>query len=89
MTLTNSAAMPKLDWEIGDIQTNQKGVKSAPLTSKGAPIFEKLTATSSPLTTPFVASAFNDDNATRKNVCFRCTPELADHLTKIDSYMRQ
>ena len=37
--------MPK-DWEIGDIQSNQKGVKSAPLSRKGSPIFQSLSNSS-------------------------------------------
>ena len=85
--MSSTATMPK-DWEIGDIQSNQKGVKSAPLSRKGSPIFQSLSNSSQPLTTPFGASAFNDEQATRKNICFRCPPSLADQLNKIDSYMR-
>ena len=33
MTLT-AATMSKLDWEIGDIQSNPKGVKSGPISKK-------------------------------------------------------
>ena len=34
MTLT-AATMSKLDWENGDIQSNQKGMKSRPISKKG------------------------------------------------------
>ena len=88
MTLT-AATMSKLDWEIGDIQSNQKGVKSGPISKKGSPVFLSLANSSRPLTTPFGASAFNDEQATRKNICFRCSPSLVDKLNKIDSYMTQ
>ena len=88
MTLT-AATMSKLDWEIGDIQSNQKGVKSGPISKKGSAVFLSLANSSQPLTTPFGASAFNDEQATRKNICFRCSPSLVDKLNKIDSYMTQ
>ena len=88
MTLT-AATMSKLDWEIGDIQSNQKGVKSGPISKKGSLVFLSLANSLQPLTTPFGASAFNDEQATRKNICFRCSPSLVEKLNKIDSYMTQ
>ena len=77
------------DMEIGDIVCNSKGVKSAQVTNKkGGPIFERLTGINEPITTPFGASTFNDSAATRKNICFRCTPKLAKRLAAIDSYIQ-
>ena len=88
MTLT-AATMSKLEWEIGNIQSNQKGVKSGTISKKGALVFLSLANSSQPLTTPFGASAFNDEQATRKNICFRCSPSLVEKMNKIDAYMTQ
>ena len=82
-------ATMSIEMEIGDVVSNSKGVKSAQIANKkGAPIFERLTGNDEPITTPFGASTFNDSAATRKNICFRCTPKLAKRLSAIDAYLQ-
>ena len=78
-----------IEMEIGDVVCNSKGVKSAQITNKkGAPLFERLTGIDEPISTPFGASTFNDSAATRKNICFRCTPKLAKRLAAIGAYLQ-
>ena len=78
------------DWQLGDIQTSTKGIKSAPLTDKkGAPVFCNLTTEDRPLSAPFGASAYNDPNALRQNICFRCDEPLEEAMSNIDAYMNQ
>ena len=68
-----------IDWELGNVQTNSKGIRSAPLTnSDGSPVFLQLTDAHSPLIAPFGSSAFNDPTAIRHNICFRCDQSLED-----------
>ena len=82
-------ATMSIEMEIGDVVCNSKGVTSAQITNKkGAPHFERLTGIDEPITTPFGASTFNDSTATRKNICFRCTPKLAKRLAAIDAYLQ-
>ena len=77
-----------MKWSIGDVVTSSKGNKTAPITDvKGEPIFLQLTTPKEPLTAPFGASAYNDPQATRKNICFRCTEELEQTISAIDHYM--
>ena len=77
-----------MNWLIGDVITSSKGNKTAPITNvKGEPIFLQLTTPKEPLTAPFGASAYNDPQATRKNICFRCTEELEQTISAIDHYM--
>ena len=88
MRVVKPATM-SIEMEIGDVVCNSKGVKSAQLTNKkGAPLFERLTGIDEPITTPFGASTFNDSAATRKNICFRCTPKLAKRLAAIGPYLQ-
>ena len=79
-----------LDWQLGDLQTSSKGIRSAPISdAKGGPIVFQLTSSKAPLTAPFGSSAFNDPTATRQNICFRCTPELEKKMTDVDAWMMQ
>ena len=79
-----------IDWELGNVQTNSKGNRSAPLTnSDGSPVFLQLTDVHSPLKAPFGSSAFNDPTAIRHNICFRCDQSLEDKIKQIDDYMCQ
>ena len=79
-----------IDWELGNVQTNSKGIRSAPLTnSDGSPVFLQLTDVHSPLKAPFGSSAFNDPTAIRHNICFRCDQSLEDKVKQIDDYMCQ
>ena len=75
-------ATPEMNWELNDILTNAKNVKSAMITDKkGSLIVQNIASKTEPLTTPFGASAFNDPSATRKNLCMRCPPSLEEELT--------
>ena len=77
-----------LDWQLGDVQTSAKGIKSAPLTDKkNNSLSFQLTPSDTPLHAPFGASAYNDPHATRKNICFRCHEELEASLSNVDAYM--
>ena len=70
-----------MDWQLGDVQTSPKGIRSAPLTdSKGSPIVVHLADLQKALTAPFGSSAFNDPTAQRQNICFRVDPELEEKL---------
>ena len=74
-----------MSYTLGDVQTSSKGIKSAPLTdASGNPVF---IVAQEHLSAPFGASAFNDPEATRKNICFRCTPNIEAQFDEIDKYM--
>ena len=65
-----------IDWELGNVQTNSKGIRSAPLTnSDGSPGFLQLADVHSPLKAPSGSSAFNDPTAIRHNICFSLRSE--------------
>ena len=77
-----------LDWQVGDIVTSAKGIRSAPLTDgKNNSLNFQLTKSDQPLQAPFGASAYNDPAATRKTICFRCHEELEASLSNVDAYM--
>ena len=79
-----------IDWQLGDVQTSTKGIKSAPITDKkGNPVFCMLTKEDQPLSAPFGASAYNGPTAIRQSICFRCHEQLESAMTSIDSYMAQ
>ena len=86
--------MPKLGettfdaWQLGEVQTSSKGVRSASLTADGQPIFLQLTPQAEPLTTPFGASSFNNEETNRKTLDFRCTPDLQEFLRRLDEWAR-
>ena len=83
-------ATPEMNWELSDIITNAKNVRSAMITDKkGALVTQNIASKTEPLSTPFGASAFNDPTATRKNLCLRCPPSLEEKINRIDNYMRQ
>ena len=49
MLVTNMS----IDWQLGDVQTSSKGIKSAPITDKkGNPVFWMLTQKEQPLSAP-------------------------------------
>ena len=74
-----------MSYTLGDVQTSSKGIRSALLTdSIGNPVF---IVANEQLSAPFGASAFNDPDATRKNICFRCTPAIEAQFDAIDKYM--
>ena len=74
-----------IDWELSNVQTNSKGIRSIPLTHvDGSPDFLQLTDVRSPLKAPFCSSAFNGPTAIRHNICFRCDQSLEDKLKQID-----
>ena len=77
-----------MDWQLGDVQTSPKGIRSAPLTdSKGNPIIVHLADLQKALTAPFGSSAFNDPTAARQNICFRIDSELQEKIATVDLYM--
>ena len=76
-------------WHIGEIQTSARGVKSASLTADGQPIYAQLTWQAEPLTTPFGAGSFGNEETTRKTIDFRCTPELQAFLEGLDTWATQ
>ena len=83
-----TASVSEMNWEIGEVVTNAKGVKSAQiLDRRGSLIVQNLATPREPLSTPFGASAFNDPTATRKNICFRLNPILTERISKIDKFM--
>ena len=70
-----------MDWELGIVQTNSKGIRSAPLTnSDGPPVILQLTHVHNSLKAPSGSSAFNDPTAIRHNICFRCDQSLEELL---------
>ena len=77
-----------MDWQLGDVQTSPKGIRSAPLTdSKGNPIIVHLADLQKALTAPFGSSAFNDPTAARQHICFRIDSELQEKIATVDLYM--
>ena len=77
-----------MDWELGNVQTSSKGIRSAPLTNAdGSPIIVQLTGAHNPLIAPFGSSAYNDPTAVRHNICFRCDQDLEEKIKRVDAYM--
>ena len=77
-----------MDWQLGDVQTSPKGIRSAPLTDpKGNPIIVHLADLQKALTAPFGSSAFNDPTAARQHICFRIDSELQEKIATVDLYM--
>ena len=74
-------------YSLGDVQTSSKGIRSAPLTDEtGSSVFI-VACREKPLSAPFGASAYNDQAATRKNICLRCSDEIQTQFEAIDQYM--
>ena len=84
--------MPKLNdtkfehWQLGEIQTSSKGVKSASLTADGQPVYVQLTSQSDLLSTPFGAGSFNNEATTRLTIDFHCTPQLQTFSERLDAW---
>ena len=57
-------------YSLGDVQTSSKGIRSAPLTDESGSSVFIVACRETPLTAPFGASAYNDQAASRKNICF-------------------
>ena len=76
-------------WQVGDVVTSSRGVRSASITADGQPIFLQLTPQAVPLSTPFGASSFNDEATDRKSIDFRCTPDLEQFLSRLDGFMER
>ena len=77
-----------LNWQLRDVTTSAKGIKSAPLTDgKNGSLTFQLTVPEHALHAPFGASAYNDPGATRKTICFRVHEELEACLSNVDAYM--
>ena len=69
-TITNMIPAT-MDWELGNVQTSSKGIRSAPLTNAdGSHIIVQLTDVHNPLKAPFGSAAYNDPTAIRQNMCF-------------------
>ena len=82
------ANMTNIDWQLGDVTTSAKGIKSAPLMDgKNNSLHFQLTTPDKPLYAPFGASAYNDPQATRKSICFRVHEELESKLCDVDAYI--
>ena len=73
-------------WQLGDVQTSSKGVRSASLTANGQPVYVQLTPQGEPLSTPFGAGSFNNEETNRKTLDFRITPELEEFLHRLDAW---
>ena len=73
-------------WQLGEIQTSSKGIKHASLTADGQPVYVQLASQTRPLSTPFGAGSFNNEQTTRLNIDFRCTPELQSFVECLDSW---
>jgi len=76
-------------WQVGDVATSSRGVRSASVTADGQPIYLQLTPQATPLSTPFGASSFNDEATNRKSIDFRCTPDLEQFLLRLDGFMER
>ena len=82
------ANMTNIDWQLGDVTTSAKGIRSAPLMDgKNNSLHFQLTTPDKPLYAPFGASAYNDPQATRKSICFRVHEDLESKLCDVDAYM--
>ena len=76
------------NWQIADIQTSNKGSRSASISEDGKPIVLQLTSVSEPLSTPFGISSFGQEETTRKSLELRCTPELEAFLRRLDEWAK-
>ena len=82
------ANMTNIDWQLGDVTTSAKGIRSAPLMDgKNNSLHFQLTTPDKPLYAPFGASAYNDPQAIRKSICFRVHEDLESKLCDVDAYV--
>ena len=73
-------------WSLSDQQVTAKGAKMAMITANGERIF--ITPTAKPLKMAFGPGNFDKTPAVRQNLDFRCTPELLEYFTALDTWMK-
>ena len=72
---------------LKDAQISARGAKSCPIFyANGGKVFFNLGSKSEPVTTPFGATAFNDETTSRKTIEFNLTPELEEQFQQFDEW---
>ncbi len=86
MTFSDSLEIKTDAWTVGEPQTSQRGLGYCTITCNSKPAIFQLTSLSEPLLTPWGASSFKDEQATRLNLDANLDehPQLREILSKID-----
>jgi hypothetical protein len=74
-------------WEVSDITTNARGVRSASILYNGEPPRKRFGSVTTPLCTPYGVSSFED--STRMNLDFQLTKDLRGLLQQLDEWARK
>ena len=75
------------NWQLKDPTISAKGAKSCSLVnSPNDKVFFTLGSKTEPMRTPFGATSFNDEKATRKTIEFTLNPQQADLFKTFDSW---
>ncbi len=73
--------------QLKDPQISARGAKSCPLLNdNGDKFFFQLGSKANPASTPFGATAFNDEKTTRKTIEFNLTPEQEKGIAAFDEW---
>ena len=73
--------------QIKDPQISARGAKSCPvLKANGDKVIFKLGSKTEPTSSPFGATAFNDEATTRKTIEFNLTPEHEEEFKRFDEW---
>ena len=79
--------MDSKSWQLRDVAVSAKGAKSCALVkSPNEKVFLKLGSKQEPLRTPFGATSFNDEAATRKTLEFSLSPEQVEQWNLFDAW---
>jgi hypothetical protein len=72
--------------QLADAVVNHRGAKSCALTNDGSKFVHTVGSREEPLTSPFGASSFNDENTVRKTIEFRLPAEWANFWDGFDAW---
>jgi len=75
------------NWQLKEATISAKGAKSCSLlNSPNDKVFFTLGSKTEPMRTPFGATTFNDEKATRKTIEFTLNPQQVDMFKSLDSW---
>lgn len=72
--------------QLAEATISARGAKTCQLTGAQGPVIFQLGSKASPTSTPFGASAFNDEAATRKTLDFRLTEQQDESFKQFDKW---
>jgi hypothetical protein len=76
------------DWTLKDPIVSTRGAKSCPLECKGLSVYTMVGSLTSPVTTPFGATSYNDESSGRKTIEFSISDEAHEEWTAVAAWAR-